>query len=184
MPANLKLIRDSVLFLISISIAWWIVKSGILLGAINLVLPVKFLAEFIAGMLYTSFLTTPISVASFIVIADQNNPIIAALIGGIGAVFADLLIMKFFLRNKFIRDDLSTISRDFKLKIVTRILKALHLEFLIIILGLLIIASPLPDELGLTLLSQTKIKFKQLAPVLYIANTLGIMMITIPVNLI
>lgn len=184
MPANLKLARDSVLFLFSISIAWWIIKSGILHNLISYVLPLKFLAEFIAGILFSSFLTTPISVASFIVIADQNNPIIAALIGGLGAAIADLAIFKYFLKNKTVKNDLSTLSKDFKLKIIQHILKALHLEFLIILLGLLIIASPLPDELGLTLLSQTTINTKQLFLITYFANTFGILLITIPVNLI
>lgn len=79
-PKFKKLILKTTIFILSLSFAWWLIKSGYL----------EALAEVVAGIFYTSFLTSPIAVAMLIVLARENNPIMTAFLAGAGAVLANI----------------------------------------------------------------------------------------------
>lgn len=145
------------------------------------VLPLKFISEFVAGALYASFLTSPISVAMLVVLAKSNNPITLALLAGFGAAFTDLLIVRLF-REKLSKE-ISLVSRELQFKRVKNFLIKWKLDFLIPIIGAIIIASPLPDELGLVMLGVSKLKYHEIAILTYILNTAGILLIVVPINL-
>ena len=111
MEQNLKkLILKTGVFILSLSFAWWLIKSGYLQGLIEAIMPLRFVSEILAGFLYTSFLSAPISVAMLIVLAQENNPIVTALLAGVGAALADLLMIKFFRGQLY--SDLNQISKQ------------------------------------------------------------------------
>lgn len=176
-----KILYKAFLFIISLSIAWWLIKSGFIDNFIDGIVGLKFVAEFVAGAFYTSFLTSPISVAMLLVLAKDQDPITLALLAGLGSASVDLLIVKFFRKN--LNRDFNTISKQFKLDLVSKILKLLKLDFLIPLTGALIVASPLPDELGLFLLGASKLKDYQILILTYVLNTAGILLIVTPINL-
>jgi hypothetical protein len=109
---------------------------------------------FIAGLLYSYSFSGAFSAGILLAISNsqQNlNPFIGAIIGGLAAGLSDLFILKYikenlteeimgFLHEKYIE----AISS----KIHTRIKKIFNP-----VLGIIFIASPLPDEIGLTFLS-------------------------------
>ena len=83
------------------------------------------------------------------------------------------LILFFFIRDRFYNDIVNSI----KPKTIKHILRSFHFGFLkwiAPIVGALIIASPLPDEFGIALLSMSKVKTAVLMPVSFIMNALGI----------
>ncbi len=138
-------------------------------------------AEIAAGVFYTSFLTSPISVAMLVILAQQNNPILTAVLAGLGAVLGDFLIVKFF-RDR-ISSELNEFSKQLHLQKINGVLQKLHLDFLIPVAGAIIIASPLPDELGLVMLGVSKLRYREIALISYILNTAGILLIVAPINL-
>lgn len=146
------------------------------------VLPLRFISEFVAGMLYTSFLTAPISVAMIVVLAKSNNPITLALLAGFGAAFMDLLIIKFF-REKLSKD-VDLVSHELRLQKINNLLIKFKLDFITPVIGAIIIASPLPDELGLVMLGTSKLKYHEIAILTYILNTAGILLLSLPINLV
>ena len=161
MDQNLKrLILKTSIFILSLSSAWWLIKSGYLQGLIETILPLRFISEIMAGVLYTSFLTSPISVAMLIILAQENNPVVTALLAGVGAVLGDLLILRFF-REK-LSSDLNMVSKQLQLKKVNSFLQKYRLDFVIPLIGAIIIASPFPDELGLIMLGISKLGIKKL----------------------
>lgn len=183
-PKLRKLLFKTLVFAISISFGWWILKSGYLHLLVERIMPFRFVSEIAAGILYTFFATSPISVAILVVLAQTNNPILTALLAGIGTAIGDLLIVK-FMRNE-ISADLDLIAQELHLKRINRIsifLKALHLDFLVPVIGAVIVASPLPDELGLLMLGASKLSYQELAVLSYVLNTAGILLIVAPVNL-
>lgn len=145
-------------------------------------MPLRFISEIMAGILYTSFLTSPISVAMLVVLAEDNNPIITALLAGVGAVLGDLLILRFF-REK-LSSDLNMVSKELQLKKINGFLQKLRLDFVVPLMGAIIIASPFPDELGLIMLGISKLRYQEIALISYILNTAGILLIVLPINLI
>lgn len=180
-PKLKKLVIKTAIFAFSLSLAWWLVKSGNLNNLVNAVLPIRFVAELLAGVFYTSFLTAPIAVAMILVIAGTNNPILTALVAGVGAAFGDLVIMTFFRRN--LSKDVDMVSHELHLRIVNNFLKKWKLDFVTPLIGAIIIASPLPDELGLLLLGASKLKYYQVAILTYVLNTAGILLIVAPIDL-
>jgi len=175
-----KLTFDLFVFILSLSVAWWIIKSGVVHQIIDNILPFQFFAEFVTGMLYTSFLTSPISVAMLLSLATESNPIIIALLGGLGAASMDLLMVKFFRKNTA---DINEASHELRLQRINKFLKTWNIEFLVPLLGALIIASPFPDEIGLLMLGASKLKYRDLAIITYLLNTAGILLIVTPINL-
>ena len=103
-----KFILKTAIFILSLVLAWYLVRNGLLNGLVATILPFKFVSEFIAGMFYTSFLTSPISVAMLIVLAKSNNPFSLALLAGLGSALVDILIVKFF--RKEISSDINLVS--------------------------------------------------------------------------
>lgn len=177
-----KLISKTVIFILSLSFAWWLIRSGYLQNLIDTILPLRFVSEFMAGVLYASFLTSPVSVAMLVVLARDNNPIVTALLAGAGAVLADIVILKFF--RKELSSDLNLVSRELQFKKVSHFLQRLHLDFTVPLIGAVIVASPLPDELGLVMMGASRLSYQQIAIISYILNTAGILLLVIPFNLI
>lgn len=178
MPKRVKkLFADSIIFLVSVFLAYLLIQNGTLDSFITKVEPVRFLAEFVAGVLFTSFLTSPFSFALFYVLADTVHPLQVALIGGLGASIGDIVIVYFF-RNSFF-DDFKTLEKTLKLKRLFHFFHHSHFNHLAPLLGVLIIASPFPDELGLMMLGATKMKTIQLFILTFIVNAAGIFFISL-----
>lgn len=176
-----KLLFKTSIFILSLSIAWWLIKSGYLQSLVETIMPLRAVAEITAGVLYTSFLTAPISVAMLVILAQENNPVLTAALAGLGAVLGDFLIVKFFRER--ISSEVMEFSRQLHLQKINRILQKLHLDFLTPLIGAIIIASPLPDELGLMMLGVSKLNYRQIALISYILNTAGILLIVAPIDL-
>lgn len=180
-PKLKKLLFKAFVFILSLSFAWWLIKSGYLTSLVDAILPLRFFSEILAGVFYTSFLTSPIALAMLIVLAQENNPILTALLAGLGAVLGDFLIVKFFRME--MSADINQISKQLQLEKINKFLQKLHISFLVPVLGAIIVASPIPDELGLLMLGVSRLKYREIAVLTYILNTAGILLIVIPVNL-
>lgn len=179
---HLPLIKRTFIFILSLSVAWWLIKTGLLHSLLATILPIRFLADFLTGLFYTSFLTSPIAVVMLFVISESGgNPIITAIVAGFGAMLGDLLIVKLF-REKLARD-VNVITHELQLQRVTKLLQMLKLEFIVPLFGAIIIASPFPDEVGLMMLGASKLKYQEIMVLTYVLNTAGILFLLLPISL-
>jgi len=135
---------------------------------------------FIAGFLFSYGFTAPFAIGFFISLAPQVNIFIAAPLAGIGAALADYFIFQ-FIRFYFV-EEFKELKLSFMFQRANRLFNN-HLGsrvkkyFLWIVAGF-IIASPLPDEIGVSLLSGlTNINQKLLVGVGFCLNTIGILFI-------
>lgn len=128
----------------------------------------------LSGIFYTSFLTAPLSVVLFMILGPTTNVYLAILLGGLGAVVGDLLIIKFF-RNLF--KTFSFVKYVGNFKTIKKISIKYHLNLVGIILGMILIASPFPDELGLVLLGISSLSYFKLALLTFLLNSIGILTI-------
>ncbi len=139
----------------------------------------KYLGSLIAGLLFSFGFTTPFAVGYFLV-AHPQNLIIHGIIGGFGALISDMIIFK-TIKFSF-TDEFNKLK---KTKIINLIIKEIDSSFnkkirnyLIFAFAGIIIASPLPDELGITMLAGlTKINSFVLAIISFAFNTLGILIL-------
>lgn len=169
--AQSQLFKDILYILLGVCIAVVLSRSGLLDTVLNL-LGSGAVACFLAGIFFTSaFTIAPASVA--LASLAQSTPMATIVLwGALGALCGDLILF-FFIRDRF-ADDL---KQSLKPSFVKHILHSFHfgfLKWLAPILGAAIIASPLPDELGLTLMGLSKTRLALLVPVSFIMNALGI----------
>lgn len=139
----------------------------------------SYFGTFIAGLLFSFGFTTPFAIGFFLT-ANPSNIFLAAIIGGAGALISDLLIFK-IIRVSFMDDfrrleNLKAFSY-IRNKIGSNIPTKIKTYLLYIITGI-IIASPLPDEVGVTMLAgMTAIDPKTLGIMSFICNSLGILVV-------
>ncbi|MBI4159318.1 hypothetical protein HY500_03605 [Candidatus Woesearchaeota archaeon] len=142
----------------------------------NVLAPLGYLGIFIAGIFYTYGFTSAAATVVLFVLAGDQNILIAAIIGGAGAVIGDLTIFRFIRYS--VADEFKNLSKEKGIAHLTSLIPKSIKRHLVIILGYIIIASPLPDDIGVTLLaSYTKLSEKMFTIISYSMNTLGILII-------
>lgn len=132
---------------------------------------------FLAGILYAYGFTAGVATALLLILSKENNIFLAALIGGFGALLGDFVIFK-FIRSSF-KDELNKLGKE---KIFSSLIKKSWFKYVkkyfIPAVGIVAISSPLPDEIGVTLLASSKIITSRIFPFIsYILNTAGICVI-------
>jgi len=128
---------------------------------------------FVAGMLFTYGFTAAPATAIFLILAQHQNIYIASLIGGLGALIGDLFIFS-FIRRSFI-DEIRRLSKERIVKYFNGRLPGLFKKYLLPLVAGFIIASPLPDEIGVAMLASSGlISTKVFSVISYLLNTVGI----------
>ena len=138
-----------------------------------------YLSIFFAGLLYSAGFTTPIATGFFLAI-DPINIYSVALIGAIGSLIADIGLFSFIrlsFKNEFKLLKHTSFVRHISSGI-NRIVPKKIRSFLVYILVAVIIASPLPDELGVAMLAGfTKVHPYGFMVMSYLGNVLGIFLL-------
>ncbi|PIR83902.1 hypothetical protein COU18_00600 [Candidatus Kaiserbacteria bacterium CG10_big_fil_rev_8_21_14_0_10_51_14] len=169
-------LRDIGIIAISVLVAVILVKSGILLHVINSVNGFGFLSSFIAGVFFTSVFTTAPAIAALGEISITHSLFMTAFFGALGAMLGDLVIFR-FMRDTFSEH----ISHMVQMRGMSRRLKHLFklrfFHWFTLLLGGLIIASPFPDELGLSLLGFSHMRTSRFLPMSFTFNFVGILLV-------
>ncbi len=113
--------------------------------------------------------------------SEYLNPIQLSLLAGIGTVIGDLIIFSFFKNTVF--NELEPIIEKLSKSPIAHILHSRYFVWLTPVIGAIIIASPLPDELGVSLLSANKMKKWHFIILTFILNSLGIWLLLTGVKL-
>lgn len=173
-----KVFRDGLLIALSVLIAAFLYQSDYLENLLKSSFGVSFVAgTFLAGVFFASTFTVAISTSVFLIFAQTHNPLLIALIGGLGAFVGDSLIFK-FLKDDLLAD-FEYLEKYFPKKTVKRIIHSKLILWFVPILAALMIASPLPDEVGLLMLAGIKLKYRHFFILSFLLNTLGILIITL-----
>ncbi|MFH1207762.1 MAG: hypothetical protein V1668_04115 [Patescibacteria group bacterium] len=124
---------------------------------------------FLAGILYGTAFTSSTATIILFELTEENNPVLAAIIASLGCALYDFGLFTLFRRQS---------TSGFFSKIKDSFHQRVRLPaWLANTIGLLIIASPLPDELSAGLMSLTKLKAWQFAVISWLANMAGILII-------
>lgn len=172
------------LFLILTFVAAYILFSGRnLLPFHNSLLSLGYFGTFLAGIFFVYGFTAAPATAILLILAEDQNIIFAGFIAGFGALFGDLLIFK-LIRHSF-ADELEKLRKERMVSYFGNKIPDLLKKYLMPMLAGFIIASPLPDEIGVSLLVASKaISIKIFSIFAYLFNTIGIFIILMIGNLI
>lgn len=172
-----NLFRDLAIVGISIIFAVFVVRLGVLTNLLAVTEETKIIGSFISGIFFTSAFTIAPASISLAEISKTMSPVLVAFWGAIGAVIGDMVIF-LFVRDRFAEDIMEVIKISKAKKILSFFRKGFF-RWLSPLLGAIIIASPLPDELGITLLGVSKIRSINLALISFTMNFIGVLLVAL-----
>jgi uncharacterized membrane protein YdjX (TVP38/TMEM64 family) len=158
-------------FIAAIILAYIIFSNSSIGNFISNLGGLGYAGAFIAGIFYTLGFTSPFS-AGFFIDLNPANIWVMGILGGIGALIGDMLIFGF--ARMYFKDEFKKLGKE-------KIFKKLKIRLsnsIIYIVAAILIASPLPDEAGITLIAGlTKIRANIFAILGFILNTIGILIL-------
>ncbi|NBV76585.1 hypothetical protein EBR66_00215 [bacterium] len=167
-----RLFLDATLIVVGIACAFFIGSSdfGEHLGALDTLQ--LYVGSFVAGIFFTSFITIAPASVAFAELAPHASTLEISFFGALGAVIGDLTIF-LFIRDRLVEDVMHFILIP-QGKRWRALLRRKHLRYLMAFLGALIVASPLPDEIGLAMMGISRMKTSLLVPIAFVTNYIGI----------
>ena len=136
------------------------------------VLPFGIIGIIVSGLMYTYGFTSAIGAVLFPLFALQFDPYLVAIIGGLGALVGDLTILRFIKGN--LHKELHRLGQT-KLFGYIKLIPGITHPWVLSIVGVLVLSSPLPDELGALLIAEgNKISERYFSILSFLANTAGI----------
>ncbi len=170
-----NLYQDVGIIALSILIAVLLAQSGALERFISAVGEHRLLGSFLAGTMFTSVFTTAPATVLLGELAQANSAWTVAFTGALGAAVGDFLIFH-FARERF-SGDILLLLQQHGYRRLRKIIQLRSSRWVMAVIGMLILASPLPDEMGVALLGFSKTRRRFFFPLSFIANFLGILVI-------
>jgi len=135
-----------------------------------------YIGAFIAGMLFVWTFTAATSALILLILAETLSPIEIGLVAGLGAVVGDLIIFRLVKDGltKEIEEIYIHVDRKKHLK---KLFHSKYFNWMLPVLGAVIIASPLPDEVGVSLMGISKMNSFKFSILSYVLNSIGIFLI-------
>lgn len=134
-----------------------------------------YFGAFLAGILFVSTFTVATGAVILFILAEKLSPLEIGVIAGFGAVVGDFTIFR------FVKDDLISEIEPIYEKLggghLTKILHTKYFSWTFPVFGAVIIASPLPDEIGISLLGLSKISTFKFLLLSFVLNAIGIFLI-------
>ena len=134
-----------------------------------------YVGSFFTGIFFVSIFTVAPASAILFDIAKTLNPYLVALFAGIGAVLGDYIILRILKDRVF--EEMMPLFKKANNSFLGSIFSSPFFTWMIPLIGAVIIASPLPDEVGIGLMGLSKIKNWQFILLTFILNFLGIFVI-------
>ena len=140
-----------------------------------------FLGSFIAGILYVSASTVALGILMLSDLAKTLPPIEIAVIAGLGGVVADFTLFRFFKGDLI--GEITPIYNKLGGGHLTKLMNHRLLRWSLPIIGAIVIASPFPDEIGISLMGISKIKNYQFIILSLILDVTGVFLLVSAINL-
>jgi len=161
---------------ISLVIAFYILRNETLHSYLLHLGTVGYLGAFLAGMLFVSTFTVATGVIILLVLAETLSPMEIGLVAGLGAVVGDFLIFR------FVKDGLAKELKRFYhffdgKNHFKKVLQSKYFSWTFPVVGAAMIASPLPDEIGISLMGISKLKTYQFLLLSFVLNAVGIFLV-------
>lgn len=138
---------------------------------IQIIGPFRSVAALISGMFFTSVFTAAPGGAMLITLAETMNPLVVSILGGVGAMFGDIILMLMIQQGA---NQSISLLPDRRIVKIIGVLRHTRYRFMLTVLGAIVVASPLPDELGLALMGLSRTPLWAVFLLAFLFNTVGI----------
>jgi hypothetical protein len=164
--------KNTIGLFIGLALFFFFLDHPLIVLAITKIGTLGYFGAFLAGVFFVSTFTVAPSIVVLFYLASQMNLWVVAVMAGLGAVVGDFLIFRFLKDSIF--EEIKPVFRRLTGERLQKLFETPHFARLSMVLGAIIIASPLPDETGLALLGLSKIKRWQFLLLSFLLNTIGI----------
>lgn len=135
-----------------------------------------YIGAFVAGILFVSTFTVATGIVILLVLAEKLSAIEIGIIAGLGAVIGDFAIFRFVKDG--VASELLRIYHIFdKYHHFKRVLHSKYFSWFFPVIGAVIIASPLPDEIGVSLMGISRMKTYKFLILSFLLNAIGIFLV-------
>lgn len=134
-----------------------------------------YVGAFFTGIFFVSTFTAAPAALVLFNLADNLHAVEVALLAGLGAMIGDFIIFRLIRDNIF--EELRPVFGRLHHPRVSALFRTPYFAWLLPVLGAAIIASPLPDEVGVSILGLSKLKRWQFFAVTFLLNAIGIFLI-------
>lgn len=168
--------KNVAFLVISVAALIFLIDSKGVASAINTIGEWGYLGAFLTGILFTSTFTIAPAIILLYSFANILQPMEVALFAGMGAVIGDYLLFRFLKDRVFA--ELSPLIKKFGGSHIRHLFKTPYFAWLMPLIGGAVIASPLPDELGVGILGLARLKTWQFVVLSFVFNATGVLIIT------
>jgi hypothetical protein len=142
-----------------------------------------YFGTFLAGLLYPFALTSAAGTGILLILAKEQNLLFAVVVAGIGALISDIFLFLFVTYS--FNDELQKLSNEKIVRTVNGWIPASIRVYLLATFAGLLIASPLPTEIGILLMTSIKsMSFKKFISIIFVLHTSAIFIILLIGNII
>lgn len=167
--------KDVAIIAISVALAVAFVATGALGWFLNVTRGLGLLGSFLAGIFFTSAFTVAPATVVLGGMAQELPVWGVAVFGGLGALLGDSLIFRFVEHR--LADDFEYLLRKTDTERFVSIFHRRLFRWLFQFAGALVVASPLPDELGLAMMGISKMRASLFVPLSFLLNSAGILVV-------
>ncbi|MDA1169365.1 MAG: hypothetical protein O3A36_03435 [bacterium] len=130
-----------------------------------------------AGMLFVSSFTAIIGTFFIAALAEAMPLWQLVLIGGLGASLIDVLL--FHLVRHTVFEEMKPLMYKWRRRHFMRVLHSKYISWTVPLLGALIIISPLPDEIGVSMLGISNLNTRKFAVLSFALNCFGVFLVAV-----
>lgn len=170
--------QDLLIVTMSVFIAIGIVRWGVVEDVVSRINELKIIGSFIAGLFFTSAFTVAPAAIALAEIAKSLSPTALAFWGACGAMIGDTILF-LFVRDRFSKDILEFLHLFKNERKIKRFFKQGFFRWLSPLVGLIILATPLPNEFAIALFSMSKIQKSTFILISFVMNFIAILLIAL-----
>lgn len=162
------------MFITSLVVGIFILRSPQLHDAITHLGNFEYIGAFVVGFFVIMTVTVVPSLAVLLTLSETMNLFLLSFLAGLGGMCGDYLLMRYF------RSETDELLSDKTLRhhlFLKRVMRSQIFHWVGPLIGAIIVASPFPDEVGITLLGITKLETKKFLPLVFVLDTVGIFLI-------
>lgn len=172
-----KILNDLLVISFILALTFVAGQFGVIDLVVKLLEPYYILAIFVSGFFFTSVFTTIPAIALLAHFGSVHDPLLVAFVGASGSLLGDALVFRFF--NREMMPDMRAVIAHSPFKKIKHALNNRAFRFFITSLGAIVIASPLPDEIGLALMGISRVSLPVFIVLSYTFNMVGIYAISL-----
>ncbi len=167
--------KNTALLVVSVVAFFWLARTPQVDAAIKSVGNLGYLGAFITGLFFVSTFTVAPAAVVLFHLAGQLHAVEIALLAGAGAMVGDYFIFRFMKERVFA--ELMPLASKLQTPRMKVLFKSPYFAWVLPVVGAFVIASPLPDEVGVSMMGLSKVKQWQFFLLAFALNAVGIFLV-------